>query len=198
MKHIFKTGAFVITVALIFAGIFQISGCGTISGAIKGHISLNMGKMAYDKKDYVTAVKKYQEGAAEGNIAAQYRLACMYSGGKGVSSDQAMADKWMRSSAGQGYAPAQFVLGLWYLAGIGVDRDEVKAVEWLRKAADQKEKFAQYHLGLVYATGRGVPKNPDEALKWFRLASANGCPVPKDFLTKEGISRLGEAKVTEP
>ncbi|MBW2651311.1 MAG: sel1 repeat family protein, partial [Deltaproteobacteria bacterium] len=75
---------------------------------------------------------------------------------------------------------------------------EVKAVEWLRKAADQKEKFAQYHLGLVYATGRGVPKNPDEALKWFRLASANGCPVPKDFLTKEGISRLGEAKVTEP
>ena len=194
MKQIFKTGAFVITVAFIFAGIFQISGC----GAIKGHIALNMGKMAYDQKDYVTAVKKYQEGAAKGNIVAQYRLACMYSAGEGVSSNQAIAEKWMRSSAGQGYPAAQFVLGLWYLAGIGVDRDEVKAVKWLRKAADQKEKFAQYHLGLVYATGRGVLKNPDEALKWFRLASANGCPVPKNLLTKEGISKFGEGTVAKP
>lgn len=194
MRHIFKTGAFVITVALIFAGIFQISGCSTI----KGHIALNMGKMAYDKQDYATAVEKYQESAVGGNIVAQYRLACMYSAGKGVSSDPAIAEKWMRSSAEQGYPPARFILGLWYLTGIGVDRDEVKAVEWLRKAADQREKFAQYHLGLVYAAGRGVPKDPDEALKWFILASENGCPVPKDLLTREGVSRFGEAKVVEP
>ena len=93
------------------------------------------GLEAYNKGDYVTAVKEWRPLAEQGVAAAQYNLGLMYLDGHGVPQDPAEAVKWFKRSAEQDYTEAQHNLGAMYGAGQGVKRDYIQAYKWLNICA---------------------------------------------------------------
>lgn len=97
---------------------------------------------AFIKGDYVTAEKQFREAAERGEAEAQYHLALMYDGGKGVPQDDAEAMAWYRKAADQGYAPAQYNLGMMYYFGKGVPQDYVAAYTWTMLADTHGESHA--------------------------------------------------------
>ena len=132
------------------------------------------GMDAYDKQDYVTALKLWQPLADQGNAEAQFGMGLLYDDGYGVKLDDVQAVFWYRKSAAQGYAAAQYNLGVAYDDGEGVAQDKVKAVEWYRLAADQGDADAQFNLAVSYDDGEGVAEDNAEAAKWYRKAADQG------------------------
>ncbi len=99
------------------------------------------GLSAYQKKDYVTAVKEWRPLAEKGDAPSQFNLGLLYIDGLGVPQDYGQAVNWFERSAQQDYAKAQLNLGALYASGKGVKRDYVQAYKWLNVCAakgDQK------------------------------------------------------------
>lgn len=137
---------------------------------------------AYNKGDYVQAIKILQPLAAQGNLIAQFGLGWMYANGQGVTQDYPAAVQWYRLAAAQGNAGAQFNLGWMYANGQGVTRDYQAAAQWYRLAAAQGNADAQFNLGWMYDHGQGVTRDYQEALQWYRLAAAQGLAVAQRHL----------------
>ena len=135
---------------------------------------LQDGRDAYKRKDYKTAIEKWNPLAEQGDATAQNNLGAMYNRGRGVPRDFKNAAKWLRLSAEQGHATAQFNLGTMYYHGHGVGQDYKEAVKLFRLAAEQDQAKAQNYLGVMYATGQGVNKDNVRAHKWYSIAGANG------------------------
>src|SRR5258706_4346229 len=129
---------------------------------------------AYERGDYVQAIKLFRQLAAQGHQWAQRRLGLIYEEGKAVPQDYQEAVKWYRLAAAQGNVPAQYSLGLAYEKGQGVPQDYQEAVKWYRIAATREDEWAQTRLGSIYAEGQGVPQDYQEAVQWYRLAAAQG------------------------
>jgi TPR repeat protein len=129
---------------------------------------------AYERGDYVQAMKLFRQLAEKGNQWAQRRVGSMYAEGKGATQDYQEAVKWYRLAAAQGNVPAQYSLGLAYEKGQGVPQDYQEAVNWYRIAASREDEWAQTRLGSIYAEGRGVPQDYQQAVNWYRLAAAQG------------------------
>lgn len=90
---------------------------------------------AYQKGDYVAAVKEWRPLAEQGDAVAQYNLGLLYLDGHGVPQSPAEAVNWFRRAAEQDYALAQHNLGAMYGSGQGVKRDYVQAYKWLNICA---------------------------------------------------------------
>jgi len=127
---------------------------------------------AYERGDYVQAMKLFRQLAEQGHQWAQRRVGSMYAEGKGAPQDYQEAVKWYRLAAAQRNTPAQYSLGLAYEKGQGVPQDFQEAVNLYRLAAAQGNQFAQINLGVVYAHGRGVRQDFVRAHMWFNLAAA--------------------------
>jgi len=132
------------------------------------------GKVAYDRGDYDTALKKFRPLAEQGHAEAQFHLGLMYAGGQGVPQDLGEAARWYQHSAEQGFGKAQYNLGLMYTWGRGVPQDYTEAMKWYRLAADQGDEKAQNNLGYMYYRGQEVPRNYVRAYMWASLAAAQG------------------------
>ena len=85
---------------------------------------------AYERGDYITAIKEFRRASAQGNTGAQTYLGSMYADGQGVAQDYAEAAKWYRLAAEQGDGRAQTNLGSMYANGQGVAQDIVRALMW--------------------------------------------------------------------
>jgi TPR repeat protein len=131
-------------------------------------------RAAYERGDYVQAIKIFRQLAAQGHQWAQRRVGLMYAEGKGVPQDYQEAVKWYGLAAAQGNTPAQYSLGLAYEKGQGVPQDYQEALKWYRIAAAREDEWAQTRLGSIYTEGKGVPQDYQEAAKWYRLAAAQG------------------------
>ena len=129
---------------------------------------------AYERSDYVQAMKLFRQLADKGHQWAQRRLGSMYAEGKGAPQDYQEAIKWYRLAAAQRNTAAQYDLGLAYEKGQGVPQDLQEALVWYRLAATQEDEWAQTRLGSMSAEGKGVPQDFQEAVKWYRLAAAQG------------------------
>ena len=105
------------------------------TAAISGAADFNSGLTAYNKGDYVTAVKEWRPLADQGVAAAQFNLGLLYYDGHGVPLDFAQAADWFTKAAEQDYAKAQYDLGAMYGIGKGVKRDYVQAYKWLNLCA---------------------------------------------------------------
>ena len=162
---------------LTAAGMCCLLGVGTATAA-----PFNDAAAAYNKGDYVQAIKILRPLAAQGNQIAQFGLGWMYANGQGVIQDYQAAVKWYRLAAAQGNAGAQFNLGWMYANGQGVNRDYQEAVQWYRLAAAQGNTGAQYNLGWLYDHGQGVNRDYQEAVQWYRLAAAQGLAVAQNYL----------------
>ena len=107
------------------------------------------GVAAYERKEYVTAVKLFRVSADQGHAKAQSNLGSMYYNGQGVTQDYKEAVKWYRLSADQGDAAAQYNLGDMYENGRGVTRDYVRAHMWFNISASSGDKNAEANLDIV-------------------------------------------------
>ena len=131
--------------------------------------------VAYERRDYATAIRGFRVHAEQGTAEAQYALGVMYAFGEGVLKDDAEAVKWFRLAAEQGVASAQYTLGRMYATGRSVLKADAEAVKWYRLAAEQGPADAQYALGLSYGAGLGgVLEDSVLAHMWFNIAGANG------------------------
>ena len=89
---------------------------------------------AYERGDYVQAVKLFRQLAEQGHQWAQRRLGAMFAEGKGVPQDYQEALKWYRLAAAQGNQFAQMNLAVMYSNGTGVPQDFVRAHTWFTLA----------------------------------------------------------------
>ena len=129
---------------------------------------------AFDKKDYITALKKYKSAANNNDAHAQTMLGSFYSEGLGVKQDILEAVRWYKMAAVQGYSIAQYNLGVMYANGQGVIQDYAEAVRWYKLAAAQGDAEAQSNLGLMYLNGQGVLQNNVQAHMWFNISAVKG------------------------
>ena len=88
--------------------------------------------------------------AHKGDVDAQYNVAALYDGGRGVTQSFARAAQWLRLAAERKFAPAQYMLGRMYQAGDGVAKDSTAATRWIRAAAEQGLAAAQYDLANAF------------------------------------------------
>ena len=72
---------------------------------------LQTGLEAYERGDFVAALREFRTLAEQGHAEAQFQVGFMYSVGRGVPEDDAEAVKWYRKAAEQGNAAAQYNLG---------------------------------------------------------------------------------------
>jgi Sel1 repeat len=151
---------------------------------------------AYERGDYVQAMKLFRQLAENGHQWAQRRVGSMYAEGKGVPQDYQEAVKWYRLAAAQGYAPAEYSLGVAYEKGQGVPQDYREAVKWYRLAAAQGNELARVNLGLMYTDGRGVRQDFVRAHMWFNLAAAASTGNSRDAAT-ENRDRIASRMTAE-
>ena len=93
------------------------------------------GREAFERSDYVAALKEWRPLAEQGDADAQVELGFMYLSGQGVPQDDAEAARWYHLAAEQGNAQAQFLLGIIYGKGEGVTQNYVQAHMWFNLAA---------------------------------------------------------------
>jgi TPR repeat protein len=159
------------------------------------------GSAAVEAGDWETALKEFQPLAEQGDAAAQYGMAALYSNGYGVPLDFEKAVSLYRISAEQGYADAQYTMGLlyeggMYEAGTFIPANIKEAMKWYRLAAAQSHAQAQFALGIIYSFNREYPKDYSSAYMWFDLSDANGKETAAEF--KADIAeRMTQADITK-
>ncbi|MCA9502950.1 MAG: caspase family protein [Spirochaetaceae bacterium] len=102
--------------------------------------------VAYDRADYRTALRVWQEAADRGEAEAQNRVGEIYEKGLGVEPDYALAASWYRKAADQGLARAMLNLGALHEAGRGVEQDTAEAIAWYRRASGLVDAGLQYEI----------------------------------------------------
>jgi TPR repeat protein len=142
--------------------------------------ALSKGKAAFERKDYVAAMRWDRQAADQGNATAQTYLGYLYENGLGVPQDYGEALRWYRMAADQGYAPGQKNIGNLYEQGRGVRQDYGEAMHWYRLAAEQGNARAQTNVGYLFEKGLGVSQSYAEALSWYRKAAAQGEPTAQN------------------
>ncbi len=105
------------------------------AAALPARADFATGLAAYQKGDYVTAMKEWMPEADAGDAPTQYNVGLMYLDGHGVPQSPAEAAKWFTRAAQQDYTEAQHNLGAMYGSGQGVKRDYVQAYKWLNICA---------------------------------------------------------------
>jgi predicted aspartyl protease len=119
--------------------------------------------VAYNRGDYATATRLYQQLADKGSATAQLNLGIMYTNGQGVAQNYAEAVKWYGLAANQGLAPAQHALAVMYTNGQGVPQNYVLAYKWFSLSAAQG--YTEAVEGRDFITARMTPVQVDEAQK---------------------------------
>lgn len=88
------------------------------------------GLSAYNRGDYLAAVREWWPLAEHNDANAQAGLGFLFFKGLGVRQDDAQAAAWFGRAAEQGQPEAQLLLGSLYYYGSGVRRDYVLAYKW--------------------------------------------------------------------
>lgn len=165
-----------------------------IDSPLANESPLRAGKLAYERKDYSTAVKLLTPLAESGNQDAQYNLGVMCAKGEGQTKDLACALSWYERAANQGHVMAQTNLGTAYLYGRGTARNPQKALHLYKRASNAGFSGATHNLGVMYRDGVGVQKDSLKAVHWFEKAIEQGEPLSSSALANmyangDGISK---------
>ena len=119
--------------------------------------------VAYNRGEYATALRLFQQLADKGSGIAQFNVGTMYANGQGVRQNYVEAVKWYGLAANQGSADAQHNLALLYANGQGVRQNYVLAYKWFSLSAAQGSTEAVKGLDLI--TARMTPAEVDQAQK---------------------------------
>ena len=134
---------------------------------------------AYRAGDYAGVLRECEAAAKAGDAICQDLLGLLYSEGKGVKADQAVAVRWFRLSANQGNPIAAYNLALAYETGQGVAKDLTEAEKWYTTAAEKGLAPAQARLGIIAINDR---KDWKAGIKLIKPAAAQGVPEAQAML----------------
>ncbi len=157
---------------LVFTGLLLV---GALAGCATGPSTdaMNSGQAAYERGDYVMAVKNLRMAADEGYPAAYTLMGHLYRDGHGVAQDGREAARQYTRGAQLGYCAAQLSLARMYHIGSDLRRNEALAERWYREAAMRGYPWAQFSLASFYEKGVLVEKDDVQAYVWFNVLAAN-------------------------
>ncbi len=134
--------------------------------------------------DPATAVKKFEELAAQNNPAGLRTMGELYESGlAGVSKDFLKALEYYARAAQGNDAVAQLRLAGYYDKGVDLDPKDNKtevpsnaaaALELYRLAAQNNVPMAIYNVGVFYEEGRAVDRDATKAFGFFLQSAVNG------------------------
>lgn len=140
----------------------------------------NEGQEAFDRADFKTAMAKWQELAAKGDPAAQFRLGHLM-----IARADVKGLPMVRASAGAGYLPAELAMATFKQSGMYVPKNEKSAITRLRRVveADAEQQAAHRSeaararalLGEAYRAGTGVAVDMAKSNRLIREAADAGC-----------------------
>lgn len=131
---------------------------------------MTRGLTAYERGDYKTALKAFQNQDLIANPQASFILGAMHYAGKGVQADEKRAFLYYEKAALFNYAPAQTTLAILYAEKGEWD----KAYAYAEAAALQNDLEAQMLLGGWYENGRGGRIDTHKAVRFYEMAARNG------------------------
>ena len=167
--------------------LLAFSSTAALSGFDEGVANYRMG-------NYTDAFTEWTEAAQQGDIDAQYNLACLYARGEGVPQNPTWAIKWFQRAADQGDLDA----ATWLLFSSPITDDRRK--QFFSRKLNPTDRFRltfvvqlsdgkihrrpcstdekdgaqiEFSLGLMYEIGKqGFPQDDRQAVEWYRRASA--------------------------
>ncbi len=141
---------------------------------------------AYDrggdlKEDAEVASYWYKKASEQNYVRAQMALAYMMKQGRGVTKDEAMAEKLIdkaiyktiKLAIKEHKSPELEVVNLFTTPIIGIE-DYKEMFKWYLKAARKGDDFAQYQTAQMLENGSGTEKNIREAFYWYKNSADNG------------------------
>jgi TPR repeat protein len=123
------------------------SGSMEIVESLFGSTQFEKGNAAFQRGDYMTAMRLWRPLADQGDAKAQYEVGFLYSSGLLGKSNYAEAIRWWRLAADQHHEGAQYQLGYAYENGMGVMQNHTEALKWYCRAAEQGHGAAMNYLG---------------------------------------------------
>ena len=140
--------------------------------AVPALADVKAGVDAWQRGDFVQAMKEWRPLADKGDPDAQFNMGQAYKLGRGAPADLNIARSWYQKAAAQGHEQAQANLGL-ILFQSG---NRAAAMPWIRKAADRGDPRAQYVLGTALFNGDIAGKDWPRAYALMTRAAAQGLP----------------------
>lgn len=163
--------------------------------------------------DQVGAVRALEYAAAQGHLAAQFKLGRVYASGDGVPVNDLKAfeyfskiadenaDQTPGTSDGRIVAAAFVALGGYFLDGIKgtyVKPNPDRAFDMFHYAASYfGDPDGQYNLARLYLNGTGVSRDPRQAARWMKLAAEKG-HAPARAVFGDMLLRGGEGVPRHP
>ncbi len=128
------------------------------------------GIMAFDSKNYKTALSLWTRSAKEGYPEAKGLIGGIYAGGFGVEKDFKIAMHWYQQAAKKGVAQAQLGIGNLYGDGLGVKKDYIQARMWYAISANRGNERAEYNLRKISQrmSDDDIAKSEKMALAWMK------------------------------
>lgn len=130
------------------------------------------GAAAWEAGNYARALSIWRPLALAGDAYAQYNLAQAYRLGRGVQTDEKVAQDWYYKAALQDHTQAQANYGLLLFQ----NGDRKGGLPWLQKAADKGDARAQYVVGTALFNGDTMQKDWVRAYALMTRAAAAGLP----------------------
>jgi TPR repeat protein len=127
-------------------------------------------RIAFESKDYASAIRGWSSAASSGDALAQYALGAVFDEAGEIEE----AKRWYELAASNGVPEAQNALGVIYDAGEGVPIDYALASNWYSKAAKLGDGTALSNLGAMYESGHGVCQNQDLAIRYYHAGAKQG------------------------
>lgn len=104
----------------------------------------------------------------EGDVEAQFELACRYADGEGVPRNERTAFRWFLRAAEAGQVEAMASVGRSFHHALGAERDHARALEWYERALAQGSDEVHFDLGELLAESDQVPRDLTRALALLR------------------------------
>lgn len=141
-------------------------------------------RVAYNRKDYPTALRLWRPLAEQGNVEAQRGLGILYDNGLAVVRDDKLATDLFRKAALGGDAEGGYRLGMRLVMGSrGVTRDTEEGLKWMVQAGEHGRPNSLTTIGGFYRNGfYELKKDLTQAASWYRRAADLGDPDGQAWL----------------
>lgn len=127
------------------------------------------GLSAYNRGDYLAAIREWWPLAEHDDANAQAGLGFLFFKGLGVRQDDTQAAAWFGRAAEQGQPEAQLFLGSFYYYGNGVRRNYVLAYKWcdLAQANGASEALQCREAAALRMTAAEIDESTRLVTDWF-------------------------------
>lgn len=144
----------------------------TLVAATPAAADVRAGVDAWNRRDYATAIREWEQPAAAGDADAMFNLAQAYRLGRGVDADAGRAESLYAKAAALGHQQAADAYGLLLVE----EGRSAEAMPYIRDAARRGDPRAQYVLGVSYFNGDGVEQDQVRAYALMTLSHRAGLP----------------------